>query len=62
MSQLIEKYNELKIELEKVRKEHEGEDNSWDDIREDDILDRMDVVWWAMSEVERHELDPGYPA
>jgi hypothetical protein len=61
MSQLIEKYNELKAELEKIREEHIGEGENWDDIREDDVLDKMDDVWWAMSDEERQELDSGYP-
>jgi hypothetical protein len=61
MSQLIEKYNELKTELEKIREEHKGEDEGWEDIREDNILDQMDDVWWAMSDAEWQEVDPEYP-
>jgi hypothetical protein len=61
MSQLIDKYNELKIELEKIREIHAGEDEGWEDIREDNILDKMDDVWWSMSIAERHEIDPEYP-
>ena len=61
MSQLINRYNELKIELESIRKEHAGENEGWFDIREDNVLDQMDDVWWAMSDAEWQEVDPEYP-
>lgn len=28
---------------------------------EDDILDKMDDIWWAMTPSERRQVDPSYP-
>jgi len=56
---LVEKYRQLMEELAKVREKHGFKFCS---LEEDDITDKMDDIWWDMSDAEQREIDPDYPA
>ena len=52
MRSLVLEYHRLKGELA-------GALN--DSPEMDDILDKMDEIWWAMTPNERRQIDPSYP-
>lgn len=63
MSELLDKYNALRRDLIRVRTENDlfGREAQRRQVQvEDDILDAMDQVWWAMSDEEHRELDSGW--
>jgi hypothetical protein len=53
MSELLERYRMLQAGREKVRRLNDDRDSP----EEDEILDMMDEVWWALSAADRRELD-----
>jgi NTP pyrophosphatase (non-canonical NTP hydrolase) len=53
MSELMEKYRQLAFDVGLTRIKHDGHDS----VEEDDLLDRMDELWYAMSEDEHLKLD-----
>ena len=57
MSELVKQYNVLLDDLHSLRGKYSNEDDIPED-EENDILDKLDVIWYKMSVDEIREVDP----